>query len=554
MSGGRINEHADLPDPRTSIESEYELEQELSQGLNLSGTTQPDDKSHAIVDFLRLQFVDIVKQLDALALAATLDEKRTASRRVRNWLGSLNASPLVPLSFRLRHLRDLEDYLDLLADDMAGLLLRAYKIAMLEVQQKARENEAYYKEIVHVGAVALDLACRQLMKDALRYFDYSVVEVRQSLDIARLALVVSRSLPACHQQFVMQLQHNLIRHEMLRRLDVAALTKEEKRRVFMLLPHYAAMASVEYVTMGETVENWGRGPFLVSVVGRPDMRPKRRTVFPRQMDHGAFAIRMDRLVRQALEDRERAREAEEITTRGYDELLLEHEVAETRSCSNAILQMFRRVKREKRAVVVKKEVGVGIHVGIDVADMTGHGEPVAAERGWLVHNLSRKGAMLVSEEREGANFSVGSLLSIAWPVKTGWPRYALVRWLQVSPQGYKRLGVEFIRGDIKPARIKLVNIRTATIQGGAWAALLEKVPSGWQVWLGSDKKHHTPLTVSIETEGNAGNICRIYPMNQGGDNYAIFNITEVLTQAELRALALSYGQDEEKKSPGELTF
>lgn len=549
-----MNEHADQPEARTSIETGHELELELKQGLNLSGITSSEEKSHAVVDFLRIQFVDIVKQLDSLALASTLDEKRVASRRVRNWLGSLNASPLVPLSFRLRHLRDLEDYLDLLADDMGGLLLRAYKIAMLEVQRKAQDNEIYYKEIVHVGAVALDLACRQLMKDALRYFDHSVVEVRQSLDIARLALIVSRSMPDSYHQFIEALQQNLVRHEMLRRIDLAALTTGEKRRVFSLLPHYAAMASVEYVAKGETVHDWGRGPFLVSVSGRPDMRPKRRTIFPRQLEYGVFAMRMDKLVRCALEDRERAREAEEVNTRGYEELLLENEVTETRTCSNAILQMFRRVKREKRTIVVKKEVGVGIHVGIDVPDFTGDWTPAPAEEGWMVHDLSRKGAMLVSEGKDGAKFSVGSVLSMDWPVKTGWPRYALVRWLQVSPQGYKRLGVEFIRGDIKDAKVRLVNVRTAMIQGGEWPALLEKVPSGWYVWLGSDKNYHSPLTVSIETKESPGTICRLYPMESDGDNYAMFNITEVLTQAELKAMALSYGQDEEKKSPDQLKF
>lgn len=555
MKPGKINEHADLPEAHNSIESELELEQELKQKLNLSSAATAEEKSHAVVDFLRLQFVDIVKQLDSLALAATNEEKRAASKRVRSWLASLNSGPLVPLSFRLRHLRDLEDYLDLLAEDMGGLLLRAYKIAMLEVQRKALENEAYYKEIVHVGSVALDLACRQLKRDALRYFDFSILEIRQSLDIARLALVVSKKLPQCHHQFIEKLKHNLIQHELLRRIDFAALPVEEQRRVFALLPHYASMADVEYVAKGETLHNWGQGPFLVTLVGRPDMRPKRRTIFPRQMESAVFAIRMTKMIRQATEDRERAREIEDVTTRGFEELLTENEVAEAKSCSSALLQMMRRVKREKRTVVEKKEVGVRIHVGIDVPDVSGDWEPIPAEANWQVYDLSRKGAKLICESKDGKVFTVGSILSVEWPVKTGWPRYALVRWMQVSPQGYKRLGIEFIRGDIKGAKVSLVNVRTASIGGGEWPALLEKVPSGWFVWLGSDKNYHTPITVSIESDGNSNNICRLYPLeNRGGDNFSMFNITEVLTISELKAMALTYGQDEEKKSPDQLKF
>ena len=526
---------------------------ELDKNLNLSVNPKHTETSNVLLDLLRLQFVDLIRDLDALANCYDLAEKKQLSMRVRSWLTSLNNIPYLPLFFRLKHLRQLEGYLDVLASDMGGLILCSYKLGILHLKDKSADSPMYLREIVSVAATALDLAGRQLSQDCMKHISHSIVEVRQSLDIARLALLVAATLPEACDQEVACLKKFVIRYELIRRIDFYACTKEQKDIMLRRILQYAALADVSFLRSGEQISGLGKGPFLVSQISKPHRKPRRMTCLPERLAYDALVLSLAGLLRRVLLDMDMVREVEEVAKKGYA-MCLERDVSAAKVCSDVLRSMFRKVKREKRISIGQKEVSVGVHVGL-VMQWDDKYSRNKAEEGWVLHNLSHAGAMLQCEICHGRVVPVGALLSFQWPVKKGWPKYGIVRHVQVSSQGYERLGVEFVLSDLKPAILKLVHAYNGSIQSKAWPALLEQYDGGWRVWLGSTEHYHSPLTVSIESKGKGvSHICRIYPTGNFAYNYSCFKISEVLTMSELRAMALAHAEEDEKKSLDQLDF
>ncbi len=528
-----------------------ELGYELGKDLNLSVYAAESDRSNILMDLLRVQFISLIKELDALATTSDAEEKKRLSKGVRKWLQSLNHAPFLPLSFRLKSLRQLEMYIDVLAHDMGSLILKSYKVGMLHLKDKGTDNPAYLREIVNIAAIALDLSARQLSHDCENYLAHSTIEVRQSLDIARLGLLVAQSMPEECQHEREQLTLFLVKHELIRRMDLFSCTESEIKTMVWRAPQYAALVHVYLRRAGKSLATKEAGPFLVTQLAKPNNKPKRLSTLPAILSYDVLVMPAGALLRRVAKDLDMVAKAENLANKGYA-LRLESDVSDARTCGNIITAAFRKIRRESRTTLNKKKVDVGVYVGLDA----GHDEweDDELEKGWVVHNLSHKGAMLQCDIKHGRVIPVGTLLSFDWKIK-GWPRHALVRRVQVSLQGYQRLGVEFLRGDYKASSLKFVNMRNAMLQGDDVPVLLEKIPSGWHVWMGGTDRFHSALTVSIQSTDQAqSNICRLYPTDISGDNYAVFRIAEVLTSSELKALVLAQGQGETKKRPDQLKF
>ncbi|MDQ7011274.1 MAG: hypothetical protein Q9M29_05580 [Mariprofundaceae bacterium] len=528
------------------------LSYELEHNINLPTDMAGDEKSLAIIDFLRVQFVDITKQLDAMAISCDENEKAEISKKVRAWINSLNVAPLVPLSFRLNTLKQIEGYLDLLTKDMGGLILRAYKTGIVHVKKKARHDPELYSEIVHVAATALELAVRQLADYARRHYMPSPIDIRQSLDIAKLGLVVARSAPKECKEEAGRLKCIVAEHELLRRLDLFSRTDEEQEVIIERLPRYAMFVDSIYVRPGKAISKKKPGMYLITHLNKPHLKPARTTNLPSVADGELIIMYVQGMAKTALDDIEKVQKAELMATRD-GALRLEKDLEETKIISKAIIRGLMARKREERKAVSKK-VSIGIKVGIDFPDAIEKDGEEKAGKGWVLHDVSEHGAMLQCAVKEGRSIPVRSMLTFHWPKGDDHPQYGIVRWVRATQQGYQRLGVEFIRGKVKPAQLQFINLRSAMMQDRKWPALLRKTKHGWQVWMETREQHHSPLTVSIETADSPdNNICRIYPIRIYGYNYSVFRITEVLSMEEIRAMALMHGK-EEKKSVDELDF
>ncbi len=509
---------------------------ELNQAINLTVAEVSEEKANALIDMLRVQFMDIVRELEALRVSREESEIALQSERVRQWLHSLNRSPFVPLSFRIRHLRAIEGYLDLIAQDMGTLLIRAYKVGVLHIKDKARHNPRLYQDMVHVIGIAVDLARKNLLRGFALYLAPSVLDVRQTFDMARLGLVIARTLdPQQAAEDIALLKQAMIQHELLRRMDMFSLTVHEQRIVGARLADFAACGDIEFLRAGEGPARIGQGPYLVSRMDMPHSKPRRSGSLSDIVPAPVFLIHAAGIFRKAAEAVEHTSATFQLTI-DVPELHLENEMASDSLCGSMLLRTFQAMERSARQSMNE----VQLHLPVRVA-LTSPSEPLASEddgfHDWQVLNLSRNGVMLESDH---APLPVSTLVEIALASA---PRYGLVRWCRSSLQGGVRCGIELISSDVLPARVTLIHFSHSDMQDKSWDALLEKVASGWNLWVGGWQGIPVPMTVSIKRENKARTICRVMPTGEVGANYAIFHITEVMHDRE----ALS-GQEKEVPS------
>jgi len=529
----------------------FELENELKLGVGQKNADIPN----ALLDMLRLQFVDILKELDALSISCQPVERDAASKTVRKWIQSLNSAPLVPLGFRLKSLKHLEGFLDVLSKDMGSLIMRAYKAGVLHVRSKARDNPELYDDIVRVVATALDLAIRQLQANARRHYPPDVAEIRQSLNMAELGLAVARAAPKECSEEAGRLKCVVAEHELLRRMELYSRTDEELNLIFERLPGYALFADCVYVRKGRPMPRKREGFFLVGLSAKPHLKPKRLATLPKEAPEDCIVLGVQAVAKQAFEDLEKVRNVE-LETATHGVIHLERDLSETKIICKALIRSLRVNKRPERQAAKDDEIHADVHVGISLSEelMPSGQETHFSRKGWVLHNQSRQGALLQCPLDNGAHIPVRSLLSFRWSKNSHQPPYGLVQWVEATPHGYQRMGIEFMPSDLRPVFLQFVNLRSAMVQSRGWPALMEKTRYGWRVWVETKEQHHSPLTVSIQSLASASSdICRIEPLRQFGHNYAIFRISEVLSMEEIKAMALMHGQ-EKKKSLDELKF
>jgi len=525
---------------------------ELQQDIRIVSKQADNEKHNAIIDILRIQFVDLYKKLDNLTYASTDEERKDISKEIRAWINSLNEAPLIPLSFRLKTLKQIESYLEVLSKDMSGLILRAYKVGIVHIKDKARHDPELYSEIVHVTATALQLAIHQLVDYAMHHYSPTPIEVHHSLDVAKLGLLVARSAPKTCKNEAIRLKCIVAEHELLRRIDMFAHTSDEKQIIVENLHRYAMFIDSLYVRKGKHIPYKKKGMYLITYLNKPHLKPHRTTNLPKFAADDLIVMYVQGMGKAAMTDLEKVREAELMASRNGS-LNLETELEKSKVVCLAVMNAFKVQKIEKRQNVAKNKVSIGILLGIDASNDNISEKKL--KKGWVLHNLSSRGAMLQCPIKEGIAIPVRSVLTFYWPKEGEHPRYAIVKWVQATLQGYQRLGVEFIQGTVKPATLHFINVQSAIMNKRDWPALLIKSSQGaWQVWMQTKEHHHTPLTVSIETPSSADNdICRIYPMQEYGYNFSVFRITEVLTMEEIKAMALMHGK-QEKKSIKDLDF
>ena len=493
---------------------------ELNQKINLTVSGISEEKSNVLMDMLRVQLMDIVHELDALRAQRDETMMTVQSERVRQWLNSLNRSPLIPLTFRIRHLRTIEGYLDVIARDMGALLIRAYKTGILHIKEKAVRQPRLYQDMVHVVGIALELAVKSLLRDFSLYLPPPVLDVRQSFDMARLGLVIARTLD--QEQAapdILRLKRAMIQHELLRCMDMFSLTVEEQKMVARRLMDFASEGDIEFLRSGEGPARIGGGPYLISRTDFPHMKPRRSGHLSDIVPVNAFLIHAEAIFRKAASVTGFSSTTFHITP-DPPALSLESDVVSLSLCASMLLRTLRNVGRASRRDIKDAHVQIKLRRALaSRSELLGKMETWSE---WHLVNLSARGAML---ESSASPFPVATLLELRLPSAT---RYGLVRWCRTALQGSVCMGIEYISPQLSLAQVTLPNFASSEPGDKYWSALLEKVASGWNVWLGDWSGVPSPMTVSIKREGKKRTICRLMPTGETGTNYAVFHVTEVM--------------------------
>ncbi len=493
---------------------------ELSQQIQLTIRDIGEEKASKLMDLLRVQFIDIIDALEELRLSRDQLEIDIQSERVRQWLGSLSRSPFIPLSFRIKYLRKLENHLDLIARDMGPLVMRAYKVGILLIKDKAKKQPKLYQSMVYVTGAALELAVISLKRDCSLHIPASPLDVRQSFDMARLGLAIARTLsPKEAKKDINRLKLAMIQHELLRSMDLFRLSDDDQQTVYKRLPDFTKHTDIEFLRAGDHASKKIPAPYLISRLNKPHIKPSRYNHLRDIKEDNVFLVYGGKLFKKSVElinytSGEKAKSA----------LHLEHEFVELVMCAHTLYHAFQRIKRQDRKVLKDKGHNVFARTALVLKEELYIDNANEHFDLWKVMNLSKNGICLQGRHKP---LMIDALVEVKITANSS--RFAIVRWYQNSIQGLVECGLEFIHASLLPSKVGLLN---NTASESVWLALLQKHNRGWNVWIGEWVGTPVSMIVGIKRQGKTRMICRIAPTGRIGSNYAVFSIVKVMSEEE----------------------
>jgi len=496
---------------------------ELNKPLFASTVDAQEQSEHPISTLLHMLVMDIKQELEDLRFSQDPGTTEYLSEHIREWLSGLSQRSMIPLTVHIKLLKDLEPYWDMMAQDMRLLALRAFKSGVLHLREKALHDPALFSDLVHMIGVSVSMALRLLYDASALHLPASEMYIRQTFEMARLGLVLARTLPPKTAD-VVRLKQVIVHHELLRRIDMFSLTDKQQRVVRKRLAQFATYADVQYVAAGQSFEGGDHPTYLVTAMEQPQAKPyvashdvEQQTMEDRLVIHlGALAQRLTEMVHGVSV-------AEKLLFE-VAESYAENDTGSFLLCAVILTNAFKSPMRKSQQPRQSSNRTVRVRAAFIRSDGLLSVDPEEQFRDWKTINESKHDMLITAKTRP---FPVTSLIEVDDANEL---RFGLVRWYQAGLQGDIRSGVQFIAATLLSAKARRVHFGPVQSQDKYWQALLEETPQGWSVWLGNWRGVPSPMTVAIKREKQAEIICRIIPTGMIGVNYAVFSLTEIVSQ------------------------
>jgi hypothetical protein len=467
------------------------LELEGGEGLLALGSSSAVS-GNAVVGYLRVQFVDVYKQLELISDTSSLEEKTQVSAKIRAWINSLNTSGLIPLDFRVHTLRMLERYLDVLTGEMRGVILRAYKVGVQQTYDQMRQATEKEKEVdadtvdnfAEICCVALELLVDYMLDEARHYRQPSPLEVRQGLEIIWMGLSVIQGWGVDRRNRT-RIMRASIQFELLRKVDFHSLSKRDIKRLPRLLNQLVEtddidIRAVRTVQSYKTVKN---NSYLVSLLMKAHQRPViYKTTLP--ASHDGIITDFSAVLRLAERRVEDIRE--KLAAGGQAGLVLETEYEETKFLSR-ILESFTAIKaRDKREPLSGESIRV--HPGV-VLDTSARFVACAGI------NATEDGILIDISDMPEDSLAVGALVTVRRSSEKKQDGHAVVRWLRCRTGRGSQAGLQFVPHTDYTALI------TVHGQGGRRGAepgfVVNKGKDPFEIWVQSERDFPSRVYASI---------------------------------------------------------
>jgi|GEM_PF-4958069 len=459
------------------------LELEGGEGLLALGNTS-SVSGNAVVGYLRVQFVDVYKQLERITEASSLEERTEISAKIRAWINALNTSGLIPLDFRVKTLRMLEQYLDALTGEMRGVILRAYKVGVQQTYDQMRHATEKDKDVdadtvdnfAEICCVALELLVAYMLEEARHYRAPSPLEVRQGLEIIWMGLSIIQGW-AVDRRNRTRIMRASIQFELLRKVDFHSLSKRDINRLPGLLNQLVEtddidIRAVRVVSSYKTVKN---NSYLVSQLMKSHQRPAiYRTTLPSSHD----AIITDfsavlNLARNRIEDIEA-----KLSGDGQAGLVLETEYEQTKFLAR-VLEAFMDTKaRDKREPLSGESVLV--YPGI-VQDYSARFVACAALDG------NEDGMRIDISDLPEDSLVVGSIVTLRRQNKKQQDGHAVVRWLRCRTGRGSQAGLQFVPRSDYTALVTVHSQAGGRNTRGEPGFVINKGKDPLEIWVQSER-------------------------------------------------------------------
>jgi len=488
---------------------------ELDQPLNISGMVDEADHKTTVNDLIKLQFGDILHDLKHIHekdhQQADIDVKLG---RVRDWLLTLNRNSVITAARRVKYLQQIEPYMGGLSDDINTLILHAYKIAILNLKEHVKKKPALLQDLLHLITIAIEFAARKLKHHLIQHTSPVADEVGETLALARLGLLIAAALnaKAAHKD-ILRLKHTIIRHELIRRMDMYALSVREQELVYRRLHDFARRGDVEYLAPGKSTKTKSPPPYLISQIDTPEKKPRRSERLSNVVDQPVLLIHADGIVQRANEVVDSTMEFFHIALNSPN-IKPENDVRSFNVCGALILRTFSTTQRPIR----KNMDDTAIKVPVRLLDKSV--ERQQSQQGfkrWNLCDISKTGVML---EGEHSPYPVGSLVEIKL---SGESWYGLIRWQKTNGSAVSH-GLMFTNPEMLELEVTPLDSEHPDQQQKGWNALLEKTKHGDNIWIIDWPTLPASMKVNIRQKNQSDTPCTLKPTGETGANYIIFRV------------------------------
>ncbi len=496
---------------------------ELNKPLFITTVNANEQQDHPISTLLHMLVMDIHQELEDLHASQDANTTEHLSQHIKTWLNALNQRSVLPLAMHMKLLKELEPYWDSMPQDMRLLALRAFKSGILHLRDKALHDPALFPDLVHFISVSVSMATRLLYDDYALHLPTSEMHIRQTFEMARLGLVLTRTLPPQNTDAT-RLKQALVHHELLRCIDMFSLTDKQQRVVRKRLVQFASYAEVEYVAAGQSLADDAPPPYLITMMRQPQAKSHISAHDVTPLSTGdRLVIPMATLVQRLGEMVHGVSIAEKLLFE-VAESYAENDAASFLLCAAIVVNALKPLKHKKASPRQTSHRTVRVRVAFIRSDGLFSLDPEEQFKTWQTIDESKHGMLITAKEHP---FPVTSLIEVEDEDER---RFALVRWYQASLQGDIRCGVQFVTAPLVSAKVRRVHYAHPQSPDKYWQSLLEQTAQGWNVWLGNWRGVPMPMTVAIKREQQAEIVCRITPTGMIGFNYAVFSLTDIVSQ------------------------
>jgi hypothetical protein len=512
-------------------------------------------KAELLTDALILPFTDIENRLGHYALSSSETEMKQLAKRMKNYLGRLNANPHIPLKFRLNVLNRFEQELDLFDAEMTAAILNAHKIGVMLVQEAARNHSDYYPTLVDMIANAIELAIKLLLIDLEQYRAPSVIVTRQFFDLARLGLDVSAAMGDAAPSKTSRLHKAVCKHEILRKIDFFSHPRARQQQIWQELQcHIGALTPRLYRAddaLASTDIHHGSASLMLINLNRPNDPGRIIRQLPGPIEYDCIVISLDKLT-------ERLNKA----IHSVEAVLLDPHMQKTALHTEQALEsaliggqaMLAALQDDKRTTQRSGHAEARIQIHFDlpkafIKAFTSTASPQASHqpatwdqtKAWSMIDFNQAGICLERMHAESMSELPGHLVGLDWQfgenspqrVFIAWkegmdkqnqplPALGFIRWAKTMKAGEQRIGIEFFDPGFKLAK--------AIISGGdqgmddkrTWPVLIQPGTSSHQMIFPATKAYkHMTFKVLL---GKKQAYFKIRSVLETGQNYSLCDI------------------------------
>jgi len=499
------------------------------------GNAYPElGRASLLTDAITRPFTDIEHRLSRHWGARSEHDAERLRFGMKAYLSLLNASPMIPLKFRLKVLKRFENELDLFDDQLAAALLNAYQIATEMLQSAAARDPGYYPALIDVAANAMQMAIQFFRLTLETYQSPGIIATRRIFNLERLGLGTLQAKPEGLEEARAHLQHLVARYELLRALDFFGKPPSEQKIIWQLLQKDGGELQPRFYRHQDAPPSRLPGKlFLLSNLSRPDQAPY-VTHRPEKFPGDAILIPVSRFLSHLAEEYKKSKillrdkDLQRKIMRTEDELHL------TMTGSGLILNDLRIKERARRYQYRETRVYINgnLHRAFAGTEDTGNISrytlapfELNADNTWLIDDISKTGLGLTRHSSSHVDIEVGAMAGLKWPHHKGEPELGFIRWFREPRQDEQRMGIEFLQGNFRLIKASLTGagLITSLKMIPPWPVIAERRLDSLRVF-SPEKNISTGKILNFSNTDHPGPY-KVHHIIRTGPNYILFIAT-----------------------------